>query len=192
MTMDDTGTTEDAWVREAQQGSRSAFDALVELHGPHVLRYIQSFSANRYEAEDLSQEALLQAYRRLETFEPGTNFRGWLLKIACRTCLHARRKKQPATPIDTDHMAAIAAPDAVQEDGELDADVRRTVATLPEDQRTVVHLRFVEQLSHAEIARITESEVATVRWRLFQARQTLRKKLSAWAPESTHPVATAH
>ncbi len=170
------------WVREAQNGSREAFDALIELHGRNVLRYVRSFARDQAEAEDFAQETLLQAYRRLETFEAGTNFRGWLLKIAYRTCLHSKRKKSAPTPIETVVLATIAAKEQIQDDGELDAAVRKTVATLPEDQRTVVHLRFVEQLSHAEIAQITETEVVTVRWRLFQARKTMQKQLSSWAP----------
>jgi len=182
MTMARPATPDDKWIQAAQSGDRDAFDALVELHGRSVLRYVERLVSDRSEAEDIVQEALLQAYRRLSTFTPGTNFRAWVLKIAYRTCVHGWRKKKVAPSADRDVVSQVAAPAEVRGDAELDAAVRLAIAALPEDQRIVVHLRFVENMSHADIAQITDSELATVRWRLFQARQTMQKRLSSWAP----------
>ncbi len=182
MTMARAAQPEDEWIDAARKGNREAFDALIELHGRSVLRCAEGIVGGGAEAEDLVQEALLQAFRRLETFTTGTNFRAWLLKIAYRTCLHARRKKAVARATDPEQLTQVAARPEIRSDGELDEAVRETIAALPQEQRTVVLLRFVEELSHAEIAQITESEIATVRWRLFQARQTLQKRLKSWAP----------
>lgn len=86
---------EDEWVRAAQAGSRDAFDALVELHGRTVLRYLEGMCGRSGEAEDLAQEALFQAFRRIGTFTLGTDFRAWLLTIAYHAWVHAVRRKRP-------------------------------------------------------------------------------------------------
>ncbi|MCY3023768.1 MAG: RNA polymerase sigma factor [Planctomycetota bacterium] len=176
---------EDAWVRAAKNGDCRAFEGLVELHGRSVLRFLEGLSGPAGEAEDLSQETLFQAFRRIGTFLEGTDFRAWLLTIAYHVWVHAWRKKKPVVSLDHESVAGIAAP-AHASDGaggeELQAAIRAGLGRLPDDQRVVVLLRFGEGLSHAQIAALTDSEVATVRWRLFRARQTLRKILKAWAP----------
>ena len=172
---------EDGWVRAAKTGDRAAFDALVEAHGRAVLRYLEGMTGPAGDAEDLAQEALFQAFRRIGTFTTGTGFRAWLLTIAYHAWVHSVRKKKVATQ-DQAVLATIAAPDAPKTDAELREAVRGGLADLPEDQRAVVLLRFGEGLSHAEIATITGAEVATVRWRLFRARHVLRKALKAWLP----------
>src|SRR2546421_11962430 len=72
MTMANAAKPEDVWIDAAQKGSRDAFDALIDLHGRGVLRYVEGVINDRIEAEDLAQEARCQAYRRLETFKSGT------------------------------------------------------------------------------------------------------------------------
>jgi RNA polymerase sigma-70 factor, ECF subfamily len=168
-----------ALVRAVKAGDRDAFDTLVERYGRHVLRYLESLCRGSVEADDLAQEVLLQAYRKIGTFNEDTDFRAWLLTIAYHAWVHWLRKKRPVTtdPEDLKHVAA--AVEATGDD-ELAADVRKSIEALPDDQRAVVALRFGEGLSHAEIAEITKSEVATVRWRLFKARQTLQRVLRKW------------
>ena len=174
---------EDGWVRAARAGDREAFDALVELHGRSVLRYLEGMAGRGGEAEDLAQETLLQAFRRISTFTPGTDFRAWLLTIAYHAWVHSlRRKKRPAAR-DEEILEQVPARAVEEDTSELRGAMQACLAKLPEDQRTVVLLRFSEGLSHAEIGQITGAEEATVRWRLFRARQMLRKALRQWLPE---------
>lgn len=173
---------ENEWVRAAKAGSREAFDALVELHGRAVLRYLEGMSGAGGDAEDLAQDVLLQAFRRLGTFTTGTDLRAWLLTIAYHAWVHAVRRKRVVTAHDQALLGSVPAAGTASDAGELGAAVRAGIAALPEDQRTVVLLRFGEGLSHAQIAAITGAEEPTVRWRLFRARRTLQKVLKAWAP----------
>ena len=107
---------------------------------------------------------LYQAYRRLSTFQEGTNFRSWLLTIAYHTWVHSKRRKsaleQPSATLDT-----VSAPAESDAGGNEDANeaIQASLKRLPEDQRTVVVLRFGEGMSHAEIAKITKADPATVR-----------------------------
>jgi len=172
---------EDELVRAAQGGDREAFDALVEMHGRAVLGYLERMGGP-FDAEDLAQETLLQAFRRIGTFATGTDFRAWLLTIAYHARVHAVRRKRAVAAQDYAVLANVPAPSAPAGGTGLEAAMRSGLEALPEDQKTVVLLRFGQGLSHAEIARITETEEATVRWRLYRARRVLQKVLKEWAP----------
>lgn len=171
---------EGKWVRAAKAGDREAFDVLVELYGRGVLRYMENLTRSPADAEDLTQDALIQAFKAIETFKEGTDFRAWLLKIAYHEWIHTLRKKKRVAAVDPEKLGDFAAKDAVSHDDELAASIRMSIQELPEDQRVVVLLRFGEGMSHAQIAELTGAEPATVRWRLFRARQTLQKMLKKW------------
>lgn len=174
------------WILSARGGDREAFDALIDLHGRSVLRYLQNMCQCQADAEDLAQETLYQAYRRLNTFQEGTNFRSWLLTIAYHGWVHSKRRKR-ASERTSDTLDRVAHEQPQSDDvtgGETVEAIQKCLARLPEEQRTVALLRFGEGMSHAEIAEITKADPTTVRWRLFRARQTLRRVLAAWLPES--------
>ena len=177
---------EQQWVQSAKSGDRSAFDALIDVHGRSVLRYLQHICGSQADAEDLAQETLYQAYRRLSTFQDGTNFRSWLLTIAYHNWVHTKRKRQSTeqTTAALDSMPAPAQESSLAQNSETYEAIHACLARLPEEQRTVALLRFGDGLSHAEIAKITQADPATVRWRLFRARQTLRRVLASWLPGS--------
>src|SRR5579862_3362173 len=127
-----------------------AFDSLIELHGRSVLRYMKHMCNSEVDAEDLTQDVLFQAYRRLSTFQNGTNFRSWLLTIAYHTWVHSKRR-QSATEQTSDTLDTLAAAPGTGGPAESGEAIQASLARLPEDQRMVVSLRFGEGLSHAEM-----------------------------------------
>ena len=167
------------WVKAAQAGDREAFERLVERFGRPLLRYLQTLTGSAANADDIAQETWLQAYRGIGGLTDPAHFYGWLLKIAYHRHVRWIRNRKPVSDVDPELMAQPTSSENTRLDGLTDA-VRNAVQKLPEDQRTVVALRFGEGLSHAEIAEITGDEVATVRWRLFMARQALQKILKDW------------
>jgi RNA polymerase sigma-70 factor, ECF subfamily len=174
---------ENAWIEAARNGDRDAFDALVQAHGRHVLRYLKGLSGSGNDAEDLLQDAFCEAYKSIKGFRDGTPFRPWILTIAYRCWVHVRRKKR--LPLQgPEALGGIAAVSIAPSSPDLKEAVNNAVAQLPEEQRAVFLLRFGEGLSHAEIAEIVETEEPTVRWRLFRARQTMKKLLKAWSPDA--------
>ena len=172
------------WVRAAQAGDRQAFDRLIGLHGPGLLRYALNLTGSANNADDVAQEAWLQAYRGIGKLGDPATFYGWLLKIAYRQWLRSLRKRKPVEALNEEAMEAPALKEESVGSEELNDAVREAMKRLPEDQRSVVALRFGEGLSHAQIAEINGDEVATVRWRLFMARQSLQRMLKVWAPET--------
>lgn len=148
---------------------------------------------NRDDAEDIVQEAALLAYRAFHTFQEGTNFRAWFLRIVtnCFRQRYRKARRQPQTTELEDApdlylycRTAEAGLHARSEDpatlvlSRLDTEqVSAAIEGLPEDYRLVAALYFLEELSYEEIAGILECPIGTVRSRLHRGRKLLQKAL---------------
>jgi len=151
------------------------------------------YSRNQADAEDLVQEAALLAYRAFDSFESGTNFRAWFLKILtnCYYSKHRREKRRPVTSDldDTPDLYIYARsgeagfptqgpdPAAALLDKLGTERIVKAINLLPEEYRVVAALYFVEDLSYEEIAGVLECPVGTVRSRLHRGRKMLQKSL---------------
>jgi RNA polymerase sigma-70 factor, ECF subfamily len=151
---------------------------------------------NRDDAEDLVQEAALQAFRAFDSFQQGTNFRAWFFRILTNLFINAYRKRQRAPAVDTlsesDDAPALYLFKRTREIGlharspdpaalvieRLEAEqVSRAIAALPDDYRVVSALYFMEEFSYQEIAEIVGCPVGTVRSRLHRGRRMLQRAL---------------
>jgi RNA polymerase sigma-70 factor, ECF subfamily len=148
------------------------------------------------DAEDLVQEAALQAFRAFESFQQGTNFRAWFCRILTNLFINAYRKRQRQPEIDTlselEDAPALylfkrsrelglhawnSDPAALVIERVEAEQVSRAIAALPEDYRVVSVLYFMEEFSYQEIAEIVDCPVGTVRSRLHRGRRMLQKAL---------------
>jgi RNA polymerase sigma-70 factor (ECF subfamily) len=156
-------------------------------------------SRNQADAEDLVQDAALLAHRAFASFEQGTNFRAWFLKILTN-CYYSKRRREKSRPITSDlddtpdlYIYARSGQAGFPTQGPDPAaqlleslGTERIVAAinrLPEDYRVVSTLYFMEDLSYEEIARALECPVGTVRSRLHRGRKMLQKALWQIAEE---------
>lgn len=171
---------------------RRAFEEEALPHLDTVYRVALRLSGNEAQAEDLTQETMFKAYRAWHQYERGTNVRAWLLTILRHTFINEYRKAQRAgTTVDVGEVESFTVFEQVQEtDPEgrffeqlVDDDVIRAINDLPDEFRETLILSDVEGLPYAEIARVTEVPVGTVKSRLFRARQALQKVLYGYAVE---------
>ena len=147
-------------------------------------------------ADDLVQEALLRAWGNLDSFEPGTNMKAWLLRIVTNTFINEyQRKKRSREVLDaasaeqdaTDGVLVHAAandkqsPERALLQQSVSDDVQRALDQLPDDFRTAVILCDMQGLSYKEIAEIMECPVGTVMSRLFRGRKLLAAGLREFA-----------
>lgn len=164
-----------------------------------VYRFALRLSGGREaEAEDLTQETFLRAYRSWETFTPGTNARSWLFTI-CRNVFLRQRQVRARTPettsseLDAD-LEALAANDifhdAAFNDPEqnffhaiVDEEVTQAIDALPTEFREAVVLSDVEGLSYNEIADVLGVPKGTVKSRIFRGRRLLQQQLRDYALE---------
>lgn len=180
-------------VRLAQAGDAGAFGELVERHRRAVFRAAYAALGSAADADDVSQEAFVTAYRKLDSFRGEASFKTWVLAIVWRKALDRRRSVtrwfrmtvvHGAMAEDAgDPMARVVSPGGSPEDslveGELQRDVRRLIAVLPRKLRDALLLAGSGDHSYDEIARMLRIPVGTVKWRVSEARRVLRQKLIA-------------
>jgi RNA polymerase sigma-70 factor (ECF subfamily) len=172
-------TPDDALVRAARAGHRDAFAVLAARYEKSLLATALAILRSHADARDAAQEALLAAYRRLHHLRNPRTFGPWLLAIArrCAYRLRRQRARRTAAPLDADHPAPSTVPSA------LSQELFVLVARLPKSQQHLVLLRYVDDLSTPDIARVTSTPLGTVTKQLSRAHATLRYWLSQ---ESDH------
>ena len=144
---------------------------------PALRRYARALLRDRDEADDLVHDCLVRALDRLHTRRAGAELRPWLFAILHNLFVSRTRRarvRAGAERLDGVHEATLGHPPS-QEDGLLFGDLVHAVNGLPEEQRTVLLLVAVEDLSYAEAARVLEVPIGTVMSRLSRARDRLAR-----------------
>lgn len=180
-------TTSDRRVVDAVlAGDREAFRVLVERESRSVIGVCRRVLGDPTEAEDAAQDTFTRAYQALATYRGDGPFGAWLRRIALRVAIARLATRREASRLDDELLDPRVARLASGEDPETAylgleyrADVIDAIAALPASQRDVVLLRFVDDLTLQDIARITDNPIGTVKSRLSRGVTTLRDQLSA-------------
>jgi len=182
------GDTESLVVR-SQAGDTAAFELLVARHTRFAGSIALAVVSDYHAALDVVQEAFVKVLSKLDSLEDPRRFRSWLRNVVRSTALDSLRRKKvagrsgeplPGGDEESEPLPSPAlSPEELLEQSELRAQVREVVGTLPESQREVVILKYLEGLSYEEIADATGLTVSTIESRLFRARNSLRARLSA-------------
>jgi RNA polymerase sigma-70 factor, ECF subfamily len=190
LTMPNTGEPGDlALVRRVQRGEKSAFDTLVLKYQHKVLKLVQRYVRDPTEAEDVTQEAFIKAYRALPAFRGESAFYTWLYRIAINTAKNSlvsagRRPTHQALDMQDPEQYEMHArlkdpdtPEGLLLTDEIRTTVNAAIEELPEDLRTAIVLRELEGLSYEDIASAMDCPVGTVRSRIFRAREAIDRRL---------------
>ncbi len=164
---------EQVLVVRSQLGDEAAFRELFARHGPGLLRFVERMMQSRPDqAVDLAQEIWVSIFRGLPALEDPARFRAWSFRIARdRIFREYRRRKIAFQPFEEEHLET----SAVVEEPPPDAEhLQHSLAHLSPGHREVLHLRFFENMSYEEIARLVGSSVGTVRSRLHYAKRALK------------------
>jgi RNA polymerase sigma-70 factor, ECF subfamily len=171
--------TDATLVRRVLDGDPRAFTILVDRHLQPCLRFATRMLGGRHDAEDVTQEALLRAYRALATYDPAGSFRTWLFAILvnrCRTSLLQRSRYVRRVVTDEDEMHnAVSGDDAAAT--ELRIEIERALGLLEPDQREAFLLKHVEQLGYDEMAAVTGAGVSALKMRVKRACERLQELL---------------
>ncbi|MEQ1526289.1 MAG: RNA polymerase sigma factor RpoE [Gallionella sp.] len=177
-------------VERVQRGDKAAFDLLVSKYQRRLGRLISRFVRDPAEAEDVTQDAFIKAYRALPGFRGESAFYTWLYRIGINTAknyLLANKRRAPtSTPFDAEESESFEEASLLREvntpENELMSKqvvdvVQKSLLALPEDLRTALTLREIEGLSYEEIASAMNCPVGTVRSRIFRAREAVAANL---------------
>lgn len=175
-------------IRRTLQGEKEAFEMLIMKYQNSLLTYIGRMVNSREMALDFTQDIFIKTYINLHTYRAQYKFSTWLFKIASNTMIdYWRKKKLDTFSIDqrpkNDERPQFQLPDdeiSIEDKFEL-AQIRGKIedilAFLPPAHRELFVLRHVNEFSYEEIAEIKSIPVGTVKNRVFQIKETIRRKL---------------
>ncbi|MBI4807774.1 MAG: RNA polymerase sigma factor RpoE [Nitrosomonadales bacterium] len=177
-------------VERAQRGDKHAFELLVAKYQRRLGRLISRFVRNAAEAEDVTQDAFIKAYRALPAFRGDSAFYTWLYRIGINTAknhLVAQGRRAPtSTPFDAEEaedfedaalLHEVSTPENELMSKQVVEVVNSSLQELPDDLRTALTLREIEGLSYEEIAAVMDCPIGTVRSRIFRAREAIAANL---------------
>ncbi len=159
-------------VRRARQGDRRAFEALYREHVGRVYGLCLRMTGEPAEAEDCTQEAFIQAWRKLGQFRGDAAFGTWLHRIAVNAVLARRRRARPEDPLEA-RAELTATPESASDQRDLET----AIAALPEGARHVFVLHAVYGYTHDETAELLGIAGGTSKAQLHRARRLLAERL---------------
>lgn len=177
-------------VERVQSGDQEAFGLLVAKYQRKLLRLVMRLVRDPGEAEDVTQEAFIKAYRALPNFRGESAFYTWLYRIGVNTAknwLIAQGRRAPLlNDIVSDEnegsdaealLQDVETPERMLLSKQIGETVNAAMEALPEDLRTAITLREIEGLSYEEIAQVMDCPIGTVRSRIFRARDAIAARL---------------
>lgn len=180
--------TATALVAAAKAGDARAFEALVSRYRKRIFALALHITGSSSEADDITQDVFLKAYRALPEFEGRSQFFTWVYRMTVNRSLNVRRDRarRGEDMLDDPRLELAIAVDARSNPGR-EAELRQSYARLlraldglPIDMRTTVILVSLQGLSHGEVAVVQKVSEGTIAWRMHEARRRLHE---AMAPE---------
>lgn len=177
-------------VERAQRGEKHAFELLVAKYQRRLGRLISRFVRDSAEAEDVTQDAFIKAYRALPGFRGDSAFYTWLYRIGINTAknyLLSKGRRVPTTTAfdseeaedfeDASLLHEVSTPENELMSKQVVEVVNSSLQQLPDDLRTALTLREIEGLSYEEISAVMGCPIGTVRSRIFRAREAIATNL---------------
>jgi RNA polymerase sigma-70 factor, ECF subfamily len=186
----------ESFTDTCRREERQAFDELVHRHHKQAYNIAYRMTGNHADAEDLTQEAFIRAFRFFGQYRRELPFENWLYRIMSNAFVDMLRRKPKAQirsldqPIQTEDGEATMdiadlgpTPEERVLSNELDSRIQSALMTMPEDFRLAVIYADVEGLSYEEIADAMKCSIGTVRSRLHRGRKILRERLKTYASD---------
>ena len=171
-------------IRQAAEGSSQAFELLITPYTSRLFNTLMHILRCRESAEDVMQNALFNAYLKLDTYRGDSAFYTWLYRIAVNMALSYRRAAKPV--VSTNQQQEMTGQEVIDQNEAVGEALEReeraavlhaAIGTLPEQYRSVIILREIEGCNYDTIAEILSISSGTVRSRLHRARLQLKEKL---------------
>jgi len=188
-----TDMTDHNLVTQFKEGSMEAMEAIVDRYENRIFNFGLKMCGQFQDAEDITQDTFLNAFRYLNNFREETKLKNWLFKIAATACIRKRRKKkcEPDRELSLDSFMnkdgiheTYDIPDWSDDpsdkviQAEMNTVINDSIKTLPHKYKLVFNLREIEGFSTKETADILNISVVSVKTRLHRARLALREKIS--------------
>ncbi len=168
---------EQQWIQQILAGNKQTYANIIDHYKNPLYATILRMTKNPHDAQDLLQEAFIKVYQQLDKYDEKGSFSSWLYRVAINHCMDTFRKKHVKTShIELNEEQAVDPnhPEVVFLKKEESRQVERLIGTLPEDERLIILLRYVNEMSYDEISVLTEVPLSTVRNKIHRAKQKMR------------------
>ncbi len=176
---------EQEWLELARQGDEAAFAALVRAHQDRLYRVALRMTGDPHAAQDVVQDALVQAWQHLPGFRGEAGFSTWVTRIVINRCHNLHRAARPTVPLPDETTGGEALPAAPAAEsvalaaGRREA-VRQALLSLPFDQRAPLVLTTFGGYTYAEAGRVLGISESAAKVRAHRARRALATRLQEW------------
>lgn len=171
-------------IRRCKRGDRSAFEQLLQMHDDTLYKVCFGYVRNREKALDIMQEVYIKIFQAIHIFDESRPLLPWMKKITVNTCLNYRRDHQRHKQMSLDDdrngnaLAKVLASDINIEEIACARDIQQTInrciRLMPDKYKMPLTLRYIDEMSYAEIADILEQPLGTVKSNLARGRIILR------------------
>lgn len=168
-------------VRRAKEGYLDAFEELVRRHQTRGYALALRMLGDRHEAQDVLQDAFMDAWRGLGRFEGTSAFGTWFYRIVVNRCLMQQRKRRASPVADVPDRASGSRPDVIVEEKKRDEALHNAIQQLPGDLRAPLVMVTFSGFSYEEAAAVLGTTASTVRGRVARARKALLQNMKGWA-----------
>lgn len=168
---------EQGLIAQALDGDERAYEALINRYKNGLYRHCFRFVRDEDEAEDVAQEAFIEAFVHLDRFNPQFRFSTWLYKIATNLALMRLRKRRNVR-MDEDELDCIMSDLPGAEDLAMQRELREAVDALPFNYRTVVAMHYWQGKSYSEIALHLGTSIGSIKGWMSRAKKQLKEVLS--------------
>ncbi|WEK53765.1 MAG: RNA polymerase sigma factor SigW [Candidatus Cohnella colombiensis] len=176
-------------ARLARKGDQRAFAELVDIYTDKLFHLGYRMTGNRQEAEDVVQETFLRVYKNLDRYDENQKLSTWIYRIATNLCIDRLRKRRAIYSLDAessdydglDGYSMLPSDNRTPESelilSETQRIVQEGIATLPAKYKSVMILRYLQDMSLQEISDVMDIPVTTVKTRVHRGREFIRKRL---------------
>jgi RNA polymerase sigma-70 factor (ECF subfamily) len=177
-------------IARAQNGDEEAFCTLASCHQRSLYLLALKYSGNHHDAEDLTQDVMMNAYRAIQQFRGMSSFRTWLSRIMVNSFLNQKRKSDPLASQERQEPAEAGEMSIHSHHGNSERKVHnglviqqilKLLQSVPERQRLMFLMKHQEGMTCEEIAELMDTSVGTVKKTLFRVVDRLRQHFSATA-----------
>ncbi|MFD2446902.1 RNA polymerase sigma factor [Bacillus sp. CGMCC 1.16607] len=166
------------WIQEVLAGNKQAYAHIINKYKNQVYASVLRMTKNPQDAQDLVQESFIKVYHQLGKYDATGSFASWLFRVTINHCMDEFRKKSnqiKKEEMTDETLVNSNYPEVIFLKKEKNRQLERLIATLPEDERIIILLRYVNELSYDEISELVDLPISTVRNKLHRAKKKMRE-----------------
>ncbi|WP_084362035.1 RNA polymerase sigma factor [Robertmurraya korlensis] len=166
------------WIQEVLGGNKQAYAHIINKYKNQLFATVLRMTKNPQDAQDFVQDAFIKVYHQLDKYEGKGSFSSWIYRVTINHCMDEFRKKSHQIikgKVDEERIVNPNHPEVIFLKNEKSRQLERLIATLPEEERLILLLRYVNEMSYSEISELVDTSLSNVRNKIHRAKKKMRE-----------------